>query len=299
MGILREESTGAWRALLARTLVGRASRSDLVLDDPSVSSAHAVLSWSRGGWSVRDLGSRNGTSIDDVAVPHGGTCPLRAGAALCFGGARWVLESALAPSAHAVAGGAVVEAVGGVLALPEGEAPELLVYAQSGAWVVEVGDEVAPIRDRSRVRAGGRSWLVFLPVALVETQEAGPRLRVLGALTMVFSVSADEEHVDWRARAVGAPDIALGARSFNYALLTLARARLADAERPLGERGWRDRDALADDLGLDSESLRVYLYRARRHLAGAGVEGAARLIERRRGTGLIRFGVAAIEIAAL
>ena len=128
--------------------------------------------------------------------------------------------------------------------------------------------------------------------------DTGPARPALDALTMVFAVSADEEHVEWRALGAG-PAVELGARSFNYALLTLARARLADAHLPAPERGWRDRDALADGLGLDAESLRVSLYRARRHLAAAGVDGAGGLIERRRGSGLIRIGVGRLEVRSL
>ena len=299
MGILRNQHTGAWRALLARTLVGRAPHCDLALSEPAISGAHAALIWTGAGWAARDLGSRNGTTVDGQPLAAGALRPLAVGATLVFGGASaWTLESAEAPSAHAIsAEGDVVEAAGGLLALPDSESPELLVY-ERGGWVAERGDEVAPIQDRARVLAGGRSWRVLLPVAQAGTLDTGPARPALDALTMVFAVSADEEHVEWRALGAG-PAVELGARSFNYALLTLARARLADAHLPAPERGWRDRDALADGLGLDAESLRVSLYRARRHLAAAGVDGAGGLIERRRGSGLIRIGVGRLEVRSL
>lgn len=56
-------------------LVGRAPRCDLVVDDPTVSRVHASLTWRDGAWLLRDLGSRNGTTVDgwriDEAVLEG------------------------------------------------------------------------------------------------------------------------------------------------------------------------------------------------------------------------------------
>lgn len=44
--------------------IGRHRDNDLVIDDPTVSSRHAVLEWRDGSWRVRDLASRNGTSVN-------------------------------------------------------------------------------------------------------------------------------------------------------------------------------------------------------------------------------------------
>jgi hypothetical protein len=47
-----------------RVTVGRAPSNDVVLDhDGTVSSLHAVLERYAGGWTLRDLGSRNGTLV--------------------------------------------------------------------------------------------------------------------------------------------------------------------------------------------------------------------------------------------
>jgi hypothetical protein len=35
-----------------------------VLDDPRVSGRHACLRWTGGGWRLRDLGSKNGTTVN-------------------------------------------------------------------------------------------------------------------------------------------------------------------------------------------------------------------------------------------
>jgi len=44
--------------------VGRHAANDLRLDEQAVSSFHAVVEWVNDGWFVRDLGSRNGTSLN-------------------------------------------------------------------------------------------------------------------------------------------------------------------------------------------------------------------------------------------
>lgn len=48
--------------------IGRSSKNDLPLDQDSVSRHHARITRSREGWSVRDLGSTNGTYVNDAAV---------------------------------------------------------------------------------------------------------------------------------------------------------------------------------------------------------------------------------------
>jgi DNA-binding SARP family transcriptional activator len=51
-----------------RMVIGRASQSDIVLDDGQVSGTHALLERVGAAWSVRDLGSRNGTFVNGSRV---------------------------------------------------------------------------------------------------------------------------------------------------------------------------------------------------------------------------------------
>lgn len=49
-----------------RVTVGRAADNDLCVDSESVSARHCELELISGEWWVRDLGSRNGTAVNDV-----------------------------------------------------------------------------------------------------------------------------------------------------------------------------------------------------------------------------------------
>ena len=64
-------------------VIGRSSRCDVVLLDPSISRRHALVSFRRGRCSVRDLGSTNGTHVNGTAVETGVLLP---GDVLTLGG---------------------------------------------------------------------------------------------------------------------------------------------------------------------------------------------------------------------
>ena len=96
--------------LAAHSVAGRASSSVVHLEDPSASSIHAAVSWTGERWEARDLGSSNGTFVNEVrAVLQENTLLMR-GAFLRFGGAaeRWeltdecVLQMGIAPSDAAI-----------------------------------------------------------------------------------------------------------------------------------------------------------------------------------------------------
>ena len=68
----------------ARTLVGRQVEGHgLALLEPSISRHHAHLTLDDGVWTVRDLGSANGTYVDDARLEA--ATPLRDGARVRFG----------------------------------------------------------------------------------------------------------------------------------------------------------------------------------------------------------------------
>ena len=54
--------------LVSSNLLGRAADNVICLDDPLVSAHHARISFAGGQWLVEDLGSRNGTLVNDLRV---------------------------------------------------------------------------------------------------------------------------------------------------------------------------------------------------------------------------------------
>jgi pSer/pThr/pTyr-binding forkhead associated (FHA) protein len=62
--------------------IGRTPSSDVVIDHPTVSGQHAVLTKSPSGYRLKDLGSTNGTQIDGVSITD---AELKDGAEIRFG----------------------------------------------------------------------------------------------------------------------------------------------------------------------------------------------------------------------
>jgi len=86
--------------------VGRAADNDIVVDHPTVSERHARLSCTDGAWLLKDLGSSNGTLVDNVPCEE---IRLVHGNLLSFGEARIRFE---------------VPGVANEAALPSAPAPE-------------------------------------------------------------------------------------------------------------------------------------------------------------------------------
>ena len=77
--------------------VGRHSLNDLVIDHPRISSRHAALEWIGLRWRIRDLGSRNGTSVNKrcIRAPR----DIREGDVIRFAGlSAWRVEVLGIPS---------------------------------------------------------------------------------------------------------------------------------------------------------------------------------------------------------
>lgn len=55
------------------TQIGKGPRNDIVIADPAVSTSHAVLRAENGGYTVADIGSRNGTSVNGKRI----TAPVK------------------------------------------------------------------------------------------------------------------------------------------------------------------------------------------------------------------------------
>lgn len=63
--------------------IGRLPHNFVPFDDPSVSGEHAEITFVRDRWWVRDLGSTNGTMVNEERID--GPTPLRSGDTVQFG----------------------------------------------------------------------------------------------------------------------------------------------------------------------------------------------------------------------
>ena len=298
----RKESDQVW-PVPAHTLIGRSPACFVQLDVEHASKEHAVIKWSSGQWNIKDLGSRNGTYVDGRRLNPGEAYPLLVGQRVAFGRMEdpWFLDDDSPPVAMALHLGTRVvrESQGGLLALPDDERPEVVVVQRPGGeWAVEAsseGDDAVVANDRQTFDVGGVLWCLLLP----DPQESTPLLPAALSIESVlfrFGVSLDEEHVTLTLVAPN-HEVALQARDFNYVLLTLARARLEEQDKPPGERGWIDREVLLKMLRMRSTALNVAIHRARQRLLEVGLVGAPGIVEvRRRGR---RFGSDRIEIVSL
>ncbi len=70
--------------------IGRAEYNDIVVPDPSVSSAHAKIQLREGIWMLTDMGSTNGSFVDGERVED--EAPLAPGALIRFGDFSVVFE---------------------------------------------------------------------------------------------------------------------------------------------------------------------------------------------------------------
>lgn len=81
------DGRGRLHPVSASTRLGR-RRTDITIADVSVSREHALLERDGEGWRICDLGSRNGTFVDDLTVE--GSAAVRPGARIRFGRAAFL-----------------------------------------------------------------------------------------------------------------------------------------------------------------------------------------------------------------
>lgn len=313
MAIIHHPESGRRLTLSTTTVVGRggarAHEGDLVIDNLRISSTHANFLWRHRKWWIRDTASRNGTQLNGKRL-NSRDEPLRPGDVITFGGSggsTWVMEDALPPRPRAIrlSDNRAVEDDANMLALPDPGDPRVIVFTDArGRWLAEEEGAARVVADQDVVDLDGESWRLSLPTHMEDIEETlvtdsqGNQgllrsLKVLDAI--VFSVSADEEHVEVALR-FPIETLPLPSRTFHYTLLTLARARLAEEDPSSGDAGWMYVEDLCDQLATIPNHLNVEVYRARQLLAGLGVKASELLVERRRHTRQLRLGVHKIEI---
>lgn len=298
MGTLLHTPSGTNFPLAARLLVGRSRQCPLRIDQPGVSGMHAEFIWDRGGWHLRDLGSRNGTFVGGERLEPGQQRRLEAGVEVGIGepACHYRLVDAAPPGLIAF-GAATHLTDRDMLCLPGAVDCEAMILRDGdGRWVLEAADGPRPIADEELVVVAGQAWRIHLPMGSPATREPGdadPGEATGDDGALELAISRDGEHVDvWGYRA--GTRIRLDSRAHAFLLVELARARMADSAQAHlveSEHGWIHREELSEKLRIDPQLLNLWVYRARQQFAQARLSGASRFIERREGAGQLRLGV--------
>ena len=294
MGILENPRRAVAFALSTRTTIGRSSSNAVVLSEESVSGVHASIDWIDDQWVVRDLGSRNGTFLEDDRLSSFEAVALTKGAMIAFGGPEfsWHLAESGPPQIAArSASGRILHPIGDVLTLPDAEDAEGTLIRDGYEWEYEVGGATQYAVDQVRIDVGSEIWTLLVPEVLNETTLIRGA-SIIGDLTLRFIPNRNEEHIELQAEGRGVREH-FDHRAHFYLLLTLARLRLEDAAQedlPSGEHGWIERNELERLLRIDTQHLNLLVYRARRQFAGIGLLDSSAIVERRTGSSQLRIG---------
>lgn len=297
MGALEDRRHGTRYDLLSQIIIGRGPRCDLQVQDSLVSTAHAELLWSGADWCLRDLGSRNGTYIDQEPVLDREPRRVVCGTILAFGRPENAFEliDDSPPAAVAIrADGLRRRALSGTLTLPGTDHALCMVIQERAGWQMEWSDGARnQVRSGDTIALGGHSWRLELPLMLNRTHLA----RIyMAALRLRFAVSKDERHARLEVHD-GRRWHDMNTRAHWYTLVTLARERIADVAtgKPDAGAGWMDVDHLVSGLELSNETFDQHVFRAKRDLrVRIQVADHNCLIERRPRE--VRIGIGAVHL---
>lgn len=288
MGVLQHLSSGKSIVLAAYSVVGRAEDSLVLRTHAAVSREHASLFWTGRQWEVRDLGSANGTHLNNEKLMSGKDHPVRLDSIIRFGSdeERWKLVDDRGPVASARCLETGVERYGesGVLALPDDDnVLATITKNDDGRFVLDLGDDDPRLVDSDeRLTIAGQEWVLTLPPA---TPIAGtykqPTSLTIQTIWIHLYVSLDEEHV--RVEIVHEGErFDLGRRSCFCALHVLARQRREDHDGcQLGDEecGWMEVEDLRLETAESERALNVSINRIREEFKEAGVEDGQALID--------------------
>ncbi len=300
--IRRVQPDAPLELLLPHQTVGRGAGCRLRDDDRHVSSSHAEIRWDGSRWVIQDLGSRNGTWVGGRRIGAGRTMALSKGAIIALGRPdnRWELVDDDGPDAVAVApDGRMLEALDGVLALPDDDEPLATVYRDhQGRWVLDDETGSRRIQTGSTIHLDVTAWTLFLPDVHIQTITRLDQAPTPSNVRLLLLLSGDDQLRDVQIlheqRA-----FPVRSRASSALLLHLAQQRVADAADPSiedDEHGWRDQADLQERLDLRGNSFNVAVHRLRAAFARSGLTEAAGVIERRQRPNQVRIGVRDILI---
>lgn len=293
-----ENDQGSEFLVPCRCLIGRSGLAHLRLGNRRVSSEHCLVYWESQSWRVRDLGSRNGTSVNGRSLTPGQSRPLSIGDTLRLGGSDevWALcdDGPPEPCAFCEPTGGWRHGQQGLLQLPDDTSPSASVFEQEGRWVCEGPAQLERVESEQTVIVSGLPWKLFLPDLPGASDRTEEGLLVLANITLRFTVSSNEEHVALELLH-GSLSREVPHRTYLYTLLVLARRRARPAPED-DQQGWIHSEELARMLRCSREKLNVDVHRLRQLLRSAKIRDAGKIVERRLGSSELRIGTNRIEL---
>ncbi|HET9960463.1 MAG TPA: FHA domain-containing protein [Polyangiaceae bacterium] len=307
MALLKDLSAESRQCLAVEHLIGRSSSCMTRLDARCVSSTHACIRWNGARWLLQDLGSRNGTYLNDVRIVATEWQVLSVGDRLAFGDRNrpFVLLDASAPQAMVLAleSGHVLPVRDGMIAIPGEDEPLATIYWSSNAeWVLDRAGELIPLKDSQYFDVGDCGYRFSCPQSIHETSVItdGPAVVDLFSAQLSFCTTKDEESVEVAVRHARGV-LNLGSRAAFYLLLVLARQREQDRARGVAvhEAGWTSLEHLKQMLKYDEAQLNMDVFRIRQRFQQAGIIHGAQIIERESRNKCLRIGAARSEFVTL
>ncbi len=306
MGHIVHEESGKVYPLAPSFIIGRAAKNcNLVITNHHTSGSHAEIRYARNMWTIHDLGSSNGTYIDQRRILPGVHEPLTLGMKLAFGDPKnqFVFADDTPPAASAVCGDESVDAVDGLLVVPDSSAADhITIYHDEdrGCWLAQSHDgHTRKIADGEVLTIGSRQWRLQLPMIPEHTRQLGDEPLRCRALTVRSRASADGAHVTIELVHRGRVIETEWRNNVRARLLhRMVDARASDQREghaSEAQEGWLDIDEVLDAFGRNRGWLDVTICRIRQQFAALGVVDSVTAIERRRPT-QFRLGIAAVEV---
>jgi hypothetical protein len=302
--------------LFENHVFGRDPRCATVLRSDAVSRFHARIAWAGREWTLRDMGSRNGTYLNGRRLSDGEARAVANDDKICLGDFQeeyFVLDTA-APRTLLVVrdatGASRLVELATLHPLPSAERPlyTLFLDDENGAMLERDGGEIAQLEHGAtfgidgveyqvvlRRQPGGSSWTA---TSVLEPEADRVHLEI--------AVSPDEESAEIVLRH-GARRHALAPKAHFYLLAYLARCHraaldpsaLEARESDADDLGWVDCEVVCRQLRINREHLAQQVFRIRQELKSCMPSLADKIIDRRR-RGKMRIGAcASIELRSM
>jgi len=282
--------------LMAHHTIGRRQGvADTRITLPEISGIHAAIQWTGSHWIIRDL-SRNGTWVNGQQLIPAKNQQLHIGDKLSFGRANnpvWKVENLDAPENLLIdihtGESQVLESYH---LLPDEHDPIASLHFNpvNGVWIYELlespehCESAKVVNHGSRIDCAHNSWELFLAASQSTTTELSFNNLCVSDFRLRFTVSHHEEHIQLQL-AKDDMRLDLAARTHNYLLLYLARARIRDIQRKVDapDQGWVAIDLATRELGITVNHLNTQIFRARKQIADSLPDAidTSRLVERR------------------